>query len=478
MSGLARFQPLFCAAVLIVGVSVWLALRIPQGMLTYPDELLTAERSREMLLLGRDTVHFNFRPSFAKPPLQYWLTTLSLPVFRNSSTAVRIWPLAYGILTAMAVGWLAFLLSPKHPWLIPLSVAIYLSCPLFSTEATRALLDTGLGFYTTVAICFAQLARRKPIWWLGVAMACWLGALQKIPLIFLIWAIIVAVRMSSPTERPALRNRWLPISVLLAAALVALWPLFQHVNYGMPLMRAFAGDEPAKLFGQRHLGARPYFEVIEGLVASGWAGGGFAVLAALGFIFWQRERIAARELSFVAVIVTLLALICNFRSVRYVVPIVPSLCVVLAVWLQQFLDRDQKSFRRAVAFAALLVTGGFVQAFIKMHHSGGPEPAGEYRAAQALGALQSETTATLLVESGREKRDLRGNAFYLFHGDLKWPLTRRNLDELANFPTAQPIVGACAGRDFPELQKFFVDAEIVFATDKVVCWRTGARPSP
>jgi len=48
--------------------------RNSEGILTNTDELLTAERSREMLLTTPWVVHFNFQRSFAKPPLQYWLT--------------------------------------------------------------------------------------------------------------------------------------------------------------------------------------------------------------------------------------------------------------------------------------------------------------------------------------------------------------------------------------------------------------------
>src|SRR4051812_14980169 len=212
----AFLWPLLCAGFLILGVGIWLGCKIPQGILTYPDELLTAERSREMLLLGRDSVHFNFRPSFAKPPLQYWLTTLTLPRIANSSAAARIWPLLYGLATAGAVGWLAWLLDRRKPWLIPLAIGIYLSCPLFSTEAVRALLDTGLTFFAVLAIGFAQLARREPRWWVAVAIACWLGALQKIPLIFLLWLMIILVRVFTRTERASLRSAWLGVSLLLA----------------------------------------------------------------------------------------------------------------------------------------------------------------------------------------------------------------------------------------------------------------------
>jgi len=92
---------------IIVGFVAWLAFEIPKGILTNTDELLTAERSREMLLTTPWVVHFNFEKSFAKPPLQYWLTTLTLQSFENRTLAVRIWPLVYGVLTAITLAYLA-----------------------------------------------------------------------------------------------------------------------------------------------------------------------------------------------------------------------------------------------------------------------------------------------------------------------------------------------------------------------------------
>src|SRR6266853_4475844 len=162
----------------------WLALEIPKGILAQTDELLTAERTREMLLTNPWVVHYNFERSFEKPPLQYWLGTLTLPRFENRAVAVRIWPLVYASLTAVVLGWLAFLVEPTRPWLIPVSVAILVSWPLFSTETSRAMLDVGLTFFTTLTIVFAELARRRPSWWVPVAVVCWLGSLQKFPLPF------------------------------------------------------------------------------------------------------------------------------------------------------------------------------------------------------------------------------------------------------------------------------------------------------
>src|ERR1700716_2747708 len=78
------------AGLVLTGVVGWLAFEIPRGTLTHTDELLTAERSREMLSTGPWVVHYNFQRSFEKPPLQYWLTTLTLPRLQNRTLAVRI----------------------------------------------------------------------------------------------------------------------------------------------------------------------------------------------------------------------------------------------------------------------------------------------------------------------------------------------------------------------------------------------------
>src|SRR5436853_6031394 len=150
------------AGLIVFAFAGWLALEIPKGILAQTDELLTAERTREMLDTEPWVVHYNFQRSFEKPPLQYWLTTLTLPRLQNRTLAVRIWPLLYGGLTMVALGWLVFLVEPNRPWLLPLSVAVLASCPLFSREASRGLLDAGLAFFTTMAIVLAQLARNLP----------------------------------------------------------------------------------------------------------------------------------------------------------------------------------------------------------------------------------------------------------------------------------------------------------------------------
>ena len=463
-----------CVLLLLGAVTIWLALKIPSSILTYPDELFTAERSREMLLLGRGSVNFNFHHTFAKPPLQYWLTTLTLPRIENSSVAVRIWPLVYGMLSAAAVGWLAFVTDRTRPWLIPLTVAIYVSCPLFSTEAIRALLDTGLVLFTTLALCFAQLARRNPRWWFAVAITCWLGALQKIPLVFLIWLIVFLVRLGHRDERKSLKPVWLSASAAFAAALVSIWPLLQYWRFGMPLTRAFAGDDLETLFGQGHLGSRPYFEVLDGLLASGWASGSLALIAAIAFLPWRRRGApqAVFEISITALSVIVLAIIFNFRSVRYVLPIVPLLSVVLAYALHRMYECGGKMAAAALTLIALVMASGFTQAEIKMHHR--PRDAsGEQFVAEKLGGLQPEGSALLLVVPNDDKQALRSTGFYLFHGKLRSPIKRLTIDQLRSSPPSARVTGVCRRQEFPVVQTVYPEAKVQLVTAGFVCWISG-----
>jgi hypothetical protein len=53
-------RPVAIAGFIILCFVAWLALEIPKGIITDTDELLTAERSREMLLTSPWVVHFIF----------------------------------------------------------------------------------------------------------------------------------------------------------------------------------------------------------------------------------------------------------------------------------------------------------------------------------------------------------------------------------------------------------------------------------
>ena len=470
-----RRQAVTATILVIFGFALWLALEAPHGTMWGTDELLTAERSREMLVTGeRAVVHYNFHRSFENPPLQYWLTSVTLPRFENHAVAVRIWPLLYAVLTAAALAWLVFLIKPEEPWLVPLSVAILASSPLFSTEAARGLLDIGLAFFTILTIVFAELARKKPAWWIGVAVACWLGSLQKMPVPFLIWIIILIIRLTNSEERSNLRRglSWLFAGLILAIGLMSIWPLLQIFKYEMPVWREYQ-TEVIEWLGPTELGRRPYFEIPISLSLHPGGLCGFLSLIALFVVLFSKKERPSRQVLEVALTTLgflVLAIVSNFRHIRYVIPVVPLLCFLLALVLYRFLKRPAPVRTGAVLALITILIAGFVHANIHLEKRR-RDVADEKAIAEKLGELQQPGTSTVLVKAIIPGHDLMWDSFYLFHGNLRFPTTKLTVDQIRQDPPKPPLIGACIDRDFPVVKELYPNVEVVLARAQFICWQ-------
>jgi 4-amino-4-deoxy-L-arabinose transferase-like glycosyltransferase len=489
-----RHRAIAAAGLVCIIMLGWLCFEIQKGTLVATDELLTAERTREMLSTGPWLVHFNFSPSFEKPPLQYWLTALTLPRFENPSLAVRIWPVVYAVLTAAALTWLALTIQPGQPWLAPLSVAVLFSCPLFSTQATRGLLDIGLAFFTTATILFCELARKRPASWLAVAACCWLGSLQKNPLPFLVWLLVLPVRATSRNERSSLKSSWLGISLILAVIAMSAWPLLQLIRFHMPLWSVFH-EEVIVWLGPAGLGTRSYFEIPIRMVINGGVSGLLALLAPFAVLFSRSENKppAIREIAIVSLIAITLAILSNFRHVRYIVPIIPVLCFLIAFLFYRLFERvGSARIRTAVALAILLIAG-FFQAKVEINHLEGKDdrndpinaliPAlivpkdvtDEKLIAEELGNLQREGTKIVLVKALKPGADLLWDSFYLFHGKLRSPVTKYTADEILANPPQPPLIGVCVSRDLPVLQQLYPNLQVELARAQFICWQVATQ---
>ncbi len=470
-----RVRATVVTALIIFIFAVWLGLEMPYGTMWSTDELLTAERSREMLITGeRGVVHYNFDHSFEKPPLQYWLTSLTLPRFKNHAVAVRIWPLLYGVLTAGVLGWLVFLITPDEPWLAPLAVAILISSPLFSTEAARGLLDIGLAFFTLLAIAFAELARKKPIWWLAVAIACWLGSLQKMPVPFLIWVLILIFRLTNKDERANLRRGlvWLVPGLILSIGLMSIWPLLQLIKYEMPL-RAEFHQEVVVWLGPTELGRRPYLEILKSMSLHPGGLCGFLSLIALVVVLFSRKIRPSRqviEIAFVAFAFLVLAIVSNFRHIRYAIPVVPSLCFLLAFVLYRFLRRPAPVRTVAIVALVVLLTAGFVHANIHLVKRR-RDVADEKAVAAKLGELQQASAKTILIKAIEPGNDLLWDSFYLFHGNARYHITKLTRDQIRSNPPRPPLIGVSTTGDFPLVKELYPTVAVELTRGQFVCWQ-------
>ncbi len=481
------------ALVCIIALS-WLCFEIPKGTLVATDELLTAERTREMLSTGPWLVQFNFQPSFEKPPLQYWLTGLTLPRFENPSLAVRVWPLIYAALTAIFLVCLVLAIQPDRSWLVPLSVAVLFACPLFTTQATRGLLDIGLAFFTTTTILFCELARKRPAWWLAAAATCWLGSLQKNPLPFLVWLLVLAVRATSRNERSSLKNLWLGVSLVLTVFAMSAWPLLQLIGYHMPWRSVFH-EEVIVWLGPAGLGTRPYLEIPIRMIINGGVSGLLALLVPFAILLSRRQTdpLAIREMALVSLALVALAIISNFRHVRYIVPIIPVLCFLIAFLFYRLFERAGLARVLTTAALAILLIAGAVQTKIEINHLEGKDdrndrintliPAlvvpkdmtDEKAIAEKLGTLQRDGAKIVLVKAKKPGADLLWDSFYLFHGNLRTPVTKYTVDEIRANPPQSPLIGVCVARDLPFIRQLYPTLQVELVRAQFTCWQVAAR---
>jgi 4-amino-4-deoxy-L-arabinose transferase-like glycosyltransferase len=394
------------------------------------------------------------------------------------------------VLTLIAVGWFVSSIEPKRPWLAPLSVVILAGCPLFLAQASRGLLDIGLGFFTTMTIAFAELARKRPGWWLGVATAAWLGCLEKMPVPFLVWLLIVVIRAFSREDRSTLRTKWLPVALIAAIIFSAGWPLFQILKYHMSLS-GLLYDQVVVWTGPTRLGRRPYLEIPFQMLIKGGASGFVMLISPFIVLFWKNGRFstAIRELALVSLILIVLAIVTNFRQVRYVIPIIPCLCIVIAFIFYRLFEERAGVCRLAIAGLCVLLCAGFAETKIQINHMEGKQDRGdkintllpfltvpkdvtdEKLIAEKLGTLQQRGTKTLLIESKKPGTDLLWDSFYLFHGNLLVPVKEYTLDEFRAVRPQPPLIGVCVVRDFPGIQELYPTVQIQLSRSKFVCWR-------
>jgi 4-amino-4-deoxy-L-arabinose transferase-like glycosyltransferase len=171
-------------AVLLAVVLLGLASNAWREMVQ-PDEGRYAEIPREMLASGDWAVpHLNGLPYVEKPPLQYWATAAAYAVFGVEVWVSRLWNLLLGIAGVVVV-----YATGRRLWGAragEFAALILLSTPLYMLVGQLNLLDMGLTFFLSAALCACLLAQRD-----GAApgesrrfmLLCWvsvgLGFLQK-----------------------------------------------------------------------------------------------------------------------------------------------------------------------------------------------------------------------------------------------------------------------------------------------------------
>ena len=215
---------------------LWLALGLAPLFLRplwEPDEVRYAEIPREMIALGDWlTPRLNYVLYFEKPPLQYWLSALSMKAFGLNAIAARL-PLALAVLISMAA---AFLLARRLGARRPLWAAFMVATTLLGFVSGQLLtLDALFSAFLVAALALAVEAvaaryegRGALGWTLGAFAATALALLTKgLAAPVLLGGVMLAslpfAWKDRPLRRAVLRVLFDPMGWVVFLALSAPW---------------------------------------------------------------------------------------------------------------------------------------------------------------------------------------------------------------------------------------------------------------
>jgi len=168
-----------------------------------------------------------------------------------------------------------------------------------------------------------------------------------------------------------------------------------------------------------------------------------------------------------------LTIVTNFRHVRYIIPIIPSLCFLLALIFYWFLQRSAPVRTWAIAALVLFLTIGLVHSEIRIL-VWRKDVANEKVIAEKLGDLQQAGTEIVLIKAINPGNDLMWDSFYLFHGNFRFPVVKLTVDEIRSNSPKPPVIGACIARDFPVVKGLYPNVQVQLTRAQFICWSVPA----
>ena len=339
--------------VILLTASFW---KLWGGSLREWDEALTAERSREMLVLGDYlTPHFAFQPDFNKPPLYYWLTMVNFRLFGINELSVRLWSVLFALGCAFLVYRIATRTGPNSVAGIA-ALFFLLSNPHWINKTREALLDSGLLFFMLSTIWFLSFSRRKVTDYLLAGLCLGLGMLIKGPMAA--FALAVPLWRSAVLKEEKHSPGNLLFFALAFVLITAPWYAYETAVYG----KLFIGD----FYRQNVLGR--YVTTIDGHAHGFWfpllswfqfapvSLAAFAILLIASALFFRKKLAAASPFLFISLL--LFGLISTSASKRdvYLIFIYPFTAIASGILLPSLFEPPPRKFRMAATSIIVILS--------------------------------------------------------------------------------------------------------------------------
>jgi 4-amino-4-deoxy-L-arabinose transferase-like glycosyltransferase len=331
-----------------------------------PDEARYSEIAREMLASHNFIVpHLNYVPYIEKPPLLYWLTTLSMSLMGVNEFAARFVNAFAALFGVMATSFFAAKTFDARRAILAGSVlttsAIY---ALMAQVLTTDMLLTAI--MTAAMFAFFLHWRDGGRWGWLFYVAMGFAALTKGPVGVAIPIFVATIFLWREGDlRGVMRKFHALPGLLVTAAIAAPWFIAITIREPGFFDFYFIGEHFRRFFDASYSHDQPIYYYVPILI-----GGLVPWTFALPFIPWRHlAPNPARRFCIIAS-VTIFAVfsLSNAKLVPYILPAIPPLAIVIADGLLTLIDRRGTAApRRLAAIGPLLGIAGAIAIVVAMH---------------------------------------------------------------------------------------------------------------
>lgn len=342
---LSRLNAVKAAVVMIalvaIGWNIWNAGMVtgyidPVRKLGAQDEAVYTREAIHMALYG-DWMTQTFLDRFVlfKPPLLMWLSGFSVKLLGVNSVGVRL----PAILSGVVICLLAFAMARGGTvWAGYSAVVLLVSDRLFHTLARANLTDILL--CACIVAGFAAFARdtamreRRTVWWFGAAAGCAIltksiAGLLPFVVVGLFWLVMRG------ESRPRLPR--VLLSAAIAAAVALPWHVYQSIVHTQWFLAEYLGVQ-LLAFGGKPPQTSQENQIVFYLSRL-WSGDPELLLLsamsvpAFALAVWQRKDPLALLLGCWLAVFGAALMIFQYRSVQYMLPLIPALAILAASFL-------------------------------------------------------------------------------------------------------------------------------------------------
>jgi 4-amino-4-deoxy-L-arabinose transferase-like glycosyltransferase len=293
-----------------------------------PDEARYAEIAREMATGGSWIIpHLNYVAYVEKPPLLYWLTTISFHIFGINEFAARL-PVAISALIGVLATYLFTLRTFGRRRAI-LAAAILATSPIYAVMAQVLTTDMLLTAMVTVASFAFFLHWREGGRWCWLAyLAMGLGVMTKGPVGVVLPVLSIVLFLAWNRELRGALGRFHVIPGLALTMLIAA-PWFVAMTIREPgfFDFYFIGEHVRRVFETDYSHSEAFYFYLP-VLAIGLLPWSMLV----PFLTWRSlPKNPARRFCLLAAAVTLIAFSCaSAKLIPYILPAIPPLAVLIA----------------------------------------------------------------------------------------------------------------------------------------------------